>query len=211
MLPLPREWRERFASWIDHGAPQDLLHASIFFDFRPIAGRAELVEPLREAVFGRGRTRAAVPAADGRERVAAAAAAQLARRHRDANRRRSRDHRHQAAGHGAVRRRRAHLCAGARLCRDRTRRLRLLGIAHPLGAPAHEAEGWVAAFEFLQTLRLQAQIEYASRNRAAAAKEDANPNLIDVGALHDIDRRVLKDSLRVARSLRQRLQMDYLR
>ena len=42
-------------------------------------------------------------------------------------------------------------------------------------------------------------------------QENANPNAIDVGALHDIDRRVLKDSLRVASSLRQRLQMDYLR
>jgi CBS domain-containing protein len=29
---------ERFAHWIDQGAPQDLLNASIFFDLRPVAG-----------------------------------------------------------------------------------------------------------------------------------------------------------------------------
>ena len=204
----PREWRERFASWIDHGAPQDLLHASIFFDFRPIAGRAELVEPLREAVFGPG---GRVPrflrqmaenalqlqpplnwlggietrTVDGRETIdiklqGTALFVDVARIY--------------ALAHGFA---------------ETHTRLRLLGIAQPLGAPAHEAEGWVAGFEFLQTLRLQAQIEYASD--AAAATEQANPNLIDVGSLHDIDRRVLKDSLRVARSLRQRLQLDYLR
>ena len=33
-----REWRERFSHWIEHGAPQDLLNASIYFDLRPLAG-----------------------------------------------------------------------------------------------------------------------------------------------------------------------------
>ena len=40
---------------------------------------------------------------------------------------------------------------------------------------------------------------------------DGNPNLVDVNALNDIDRRVLKESLRVARRLQQRIEMDYLR
>ena len=38
-----------------------------------------------------------------------------------------------------------------------------------------------------------------------------NPNRIDVKRLNDIDRRLLKESLRAARSLQQRLQMDYQR
>ena len=45
-----REWRERFAAWIDHGAPQDLLNASIYFDFRCLAGDASLAEALRSEV-----------------------------------------------------------------------------------------------------------------------------------------------------------------
>ncbi len=63
----------------------------------------------------------------------------------------------------------ARIYALAHGCAETHTRLRLLGIAQPLGAPAHEAEGWVAAFEFLQTLRLQAQIEYASDAAAAQA------------------------------------------
>ncbi|MEO5772276.1 MAG: putative nucleotidyltransferase substrate binding domain-containing protein, partial [Burkholderiaceae bacterium] len=47
--------------------------------------------------------------------------------------------------------------------------------------------------------------------REAVDASDGNPNLIDVAALNDIDRRVLKESLRVARRLQQRIQMDYLR
>src|SRR5690606_29614647 len=48
-LPL-RAWRERFSHWIEHGAPQDLLDASIFFDLRPLAGATRLAEGLRAEV-----------------------------------------------------------------------------------------------------------------------------------------------------------------
>ena len=58
-------------------------------------------------------------------------------------------------------------------------------------------------------LRLQAQLAGRSSDRAPAP--GVNPNLLDVGALHDVDRRILKYSLRVARLLRQRLALDYLR
>jgi CBS domain-containing protein len=40
---------------------------------------------------------------------------------------------------------------------------------------------------------------------------DGNPNLVDVAALNDIDRRVLRESLRIARRLQQRIQLDYIR
>ena len=44
------EWIERFGHWIDHGAPEDLLKASIFFDFRALAGALPLAAPMREFV-----------------------------------------------------------------------------------------------------------------------------------------------------------------
>ena len=164
----PREWRERFASWIDHGAPagspprQHLLRLSP--DRRPRrAGRA----------LARGGVRAGPDACRGscgswqRTRCSCS---------------------HRSTGSAASRREpstvarpstsscRARRCSSTSRASMRWRTavprptpdLRLLGTA-ALGAPAHEAEGWVAAFEFLQTLRLQAQIEYASD--AAAAKE----------------------------------------
>lgn len=41
------EWRQVFASWIDTGDPQALLHGAIFFDFRGIAGDQDLASELR--------------------------------------------------------------------------------------------------------------------------------------------------------------------
>ena len=41
------DWQRQFAQWIDHGSPEALLHASIFFDFRPLAGDAALALELR--------------------------------------------------------------------------------------------------------------------------------------------------------------------
>ena len=45
------EWRQVFDDWIRNNNPQALLHAAIFFDFRPIAGEASLAGSLREAVL----------------------------------------------------------------------------------------------------------------------------------------------------------------
>ena len=36
----PAEWLQRFADWIEHGAPEDLLNASIYFDLRALGGNA---------------------------------------------------------------------------------------------------------------------------------------------------------------------------
>ncbi len=41
------EWRARFASWIDSGSPEALLHGAIFFDLRPLAGELSLGRELR--------------------------------------------------------------------------------------------------------------------------------------------------------------------
>ena len=41
------------------------------------------------------------------------------------------------------------------------------------------------------------------------ASAPGNPNLIDVGTLDDIERSILKEALRVARRLLQRIELDY--
>ena len=53
------------------------------------------------------------------------------------------------------------------------------------------------------------QLEAPEAASSGAAVE--NPNLIDVESLNDIDRRVLRETLRVARRLQQRLELDYQR
>lgn len=45
-------WKQYFTSWIRAGEPEDLLQASIFFDFRTGYGERGLVRELREHLFG---------------------------------------------------------------------------------------------------------------------------------------------------------------
>ncbi len=73
-------------------------------------------------------------------------------------------------------------------------------------ADPRELRHWCESFEFVQMLRLRVQI--APHEGAAGA---ALPNRVDIAALGDIDRRVLKDALGAARSLQQRMALDYLR
>jgi CBS domain-containing protein len=68
---------------------------------------------------------------------------------------------------------------------------------------ATEYGAWVGGFEFLQILRLRLQLE-------SQVLPDG-PNRIVVAGLNDIDRRILRESFRVARQLQQRLQLDYQR
>lgn len=193
-----REWRQRFGHWIEHGAPEHLLRASIFFDMRPLAGHAALVHGLQADVLelARGKPRflhqLAVNAlgrspplnwlggfatdADGCLDLKLQGSAIFT----DAAR-------IYALAHGIA-------ATGTR------ERLELAGSR--MGLPASEYEAWTGAFEFLQLLRLRVQLEGA---------DPEHPNRLRIAALNDIDRRILRESLRFARRLQQRLQLDYER
>ena len=202
------EWMERFADWLDHGAPEDLLNASIYFDFRPLAGAAALVPPMREMV-----TREAARNPRFMKQMA-----DNALRNRPpltwAGSIDTQEHNGQQVvdlklGGTAIYVDAARLYALAHGVAETGTRARFEGVARAMGAPAQEAEGWISGFEYLQLLRLQVQL--ARDSRAAVDATDGNPNQVDVAALNDIDRRVLRESLRVARRLQQRIEMDYAR
>jgi CBS domain-containing protein len=202
------EWLARFADWIDHGAPEDLLNASIYFDLRPLAGATALARPLRELVAREA----------GRNPRFMKQMADNALRNSPAlNWRGGIDTRAQGAQevldlklHGtAIYVDAARLYALAHGLPATATRERFEAFAKATGVAAQEAEAWVGGFEYLQMLRLQVQL--TRDRREAVDASDGNPNLVDVAALNDIDRRVLKESLRVARRLQQRIQMDYLR
>jgi CBS domain-containing protein len=72
-----------------------------------------------------------------------------------------------------------------------------------LNLPATEYGAWVGGFEFLQILRLRIQLDTQT--------QADNPNRIVIASLNNIDRRILRESFRVARQLQQRLQLDYQR
>jgi CBS domain-containing protein len=201
----PAEWQQRFARWMEQGAPQDLLAASIYFDLRPLAGRLALAEPLRAFVTQRARElprfcrqlaeevlRTRPPlnwlgqieaqSVDGVEGV-------------------------DLKGHGtAIFVNAARLQALARGLPEVGTRPRFEAIARARGTPTPQAESWIGAFEFLQMLRLRAQLEAPEPGRPGLA-----PNRVRLDRLSQLDRRILKESLRVARRLQQEIELEYLR
>jgi CBS domain-containing protein len=89
-------------------------------------------------------------------------------------------------------------------------RARLEAAAPLMHVEAQESEAWIAGFEFLQMLRLQVQIGSGGADADAGAGA-SNPNLIDTSALNQIDRHMLKETMRIARRLQQRITLDYQR
>lgn len=53
-LPL-HEWQRLFDHWIFSPDPQELLHSTIFFDFRPAFGKMELAQSLRRHLMKRAK------------------------------------------------------------------------------------------------------------------------------------------------------------
>ena len=194
------EWAARFDDWMAHGAPEHLLQASIYFDLRALAGRLEMAAPLRARI-----TREAARLPRFLHQLALNA---LTRRPplnwlggietRDDGGRESIDLKLQGTGLFVDAARLYALAHGI----DATgTRARFDAVAHAIGIEPQEGEAWSAAFEFLQLLRLQVQLDAGERD----------PNRVDVAALNDIDRRMLRESLHIARRLQQRIELDYRR
>jgi CBS domain-containing protein len=193
------EWCGRFADWIERGGPDELLKACIYFDLRPVAGRRQLAQPLTEFVKRHcGVPRFLKQMADNALRNPVPLSWLGTTETRKVAGRQMLDLKH----HGTmVFVDAARLYAIAHGIEHTSTRLRLEVMGSDMKVPAHESEAWVRGFEYLQLLRLQTQ----SRDPDTAG----NPNLIDVAALNDIDRRMLNETLRVARRLQQRMQLDY--
>ncbi|MFO1268800.1 MAG: DUF294 nucleotidyltransferase-like domain-containing protein [Rubrivivax sp.] len=206
----PAEWAARFEHWMEHGAPEDLLNASIYFDLRPVAGRRELAAPLRELI---GRRAAALP-----RFMKQLALNALARRPplnwrgalepREEDGRKLIDLKLQGT---AIFVDAARLYALAHGVSATSTRARLEGVAQAIGIDAQEGEAWISAFEYLQSLRLQVQLAASAPGGAQDPPDPQGANVIDLATLNDIDRRMLKESMRVARRLQQRIELDYQR
>jgi CBS domain-containing protein len=195
------EWFHRFDDWIRNSDPEALLNASIFFDFRALHGDAALVDRLRgfllenvkdRPVFLRQMAANAVQTrpplglfgdivTDGGEGGTIDLKKQASRVFVDAARILA-----LAAGVGAV---------------STADRLRATG---PKIRMSDDDVGTaIDAFQFVQMLRLRAQ---DSLDRGSGASE---PNRIDPGALNSLDRRILREALRQARKLQNRVALDY--
>ena len=195
-----------FTTWMGQGEPEHLLKAAIFFDLRPIAGNAGLAVPLRQLIRDQ---------APRQPRFLRLLAAQSLHFRPALNwlggLESQAEEGHQWLDlklHGtAVFVDTARFLALAHGQVGQGTRERLLDAGEAMGVPRHERESWAAAFEVAQTMRLRVQMTQA----APAGKRPDHPNRIDLRELNDLDRRLLRDALRVARSLQQRTEMDWVR
>jgi CBS domain-containing protein len=202
----PAEWRARFAHWIEHGAPEDLLNASIYFDLRPLVGRVELAKELREmlAVEPARVPRFIKQMADNSLRSRAPLNWRGAIDAQTVGGREMFDLKLRGTALFVDAARLYALALGHDALGTRER---LTEMARSLGVEAQEGEAWVTAFEFLQMLRLRVQLQ---RTSAGDALPD-EPNLIELASLNELDRKLLKETLRVAKQLQQRIELDYAR
>lgn len=193
------EWRERFRQWIEQGSPQDLLNASIYFDFRPLAGDKPLAAALRQEVM---------QAARRTPRFLKQLALNALTRSVPLNWRGAVDTDDQGTVDlklqgTAIFVDAARLYSLAHGVDQTNTRKRLEAVGPLMNLADTEYGAWVGGFEFLQILRLRIQLE-------SQVLPDG-PNRIVVASLNDIDRRILRESFRVARQMQQRLQLDYQR
>lgn len=195
-------WQRRFTQWIDHGTPEALLHASIFFDFRPLAGDASLAFDLR-AWLSR--------AAQKNPRFLHQMAGNALRNRpplgvvRDFVLSDDQAHPHTldlklTGATPFVDAARIFALAAGSPQTNTAKRLR--EAAHALHIPDGELADWNRAFHFLQLLRLRHQ--HAHLRAGQPPDNHVNPD-----TLNPLDRRILKEALRQARKVQARLAMDY--
>jgi CBS domain-containing protein len=198
------EWRGQFARWIDAGGPEELLNASIFFDFRPLYGEEGLVLDLHAWLNGR---------IQGNPRFLKQMAQNALRNVpplglvRDFVLSDDEQHPHtlDLKLNGAtpfVDAARIFALASGQAATGTSKRLQQAG--RELHIPDAEINSWVQAFHFIQLLRLRHQHEQERKGFAP-------DNYLDPDMLSVLDRRILKEAFRQARKLQARLALDYER
>jgi len=195
------EWRQQFGRWVADTDPQALLHAVIFFDFRGLHGDDRLARLLRTHLTGLTRANSRFQR-------------QLAQYALETPPPLGRISDFVTEGDGEFRGSIDLKRSGARLFTDAARVLALAaGIEHTgtaqrlrqagplLNMAQEEIASAVEGFFFVQGLRLRSQM--------AAGQATSAANRIYPERLNEVDRRILKESLRQARKLQRRLELDY--
>jgi CBS domain-containing protein len=201
------EWKSAFENWIDRGDPQSLLAANIFFDFRPLWGEPKLADALRADIAEHAYANA---------RFLKQMSDNALRNRPPLNWRGELQPAEDQAGIEGIDLK----MNGSVPFVDAARILALAGgitatgtverleqAVAKRGLPEGEARSFCDAFEYLQLLRLREQHRRSAGRGDAGA--EANPNVVPLSELSDLDRRILKEALRQARKIQQRLEVDY--
>lgn len=195
------EWKQRFSHWISVPEPKALLNATIFFDFRPLYGREELVTDLQDWLLQRVKGNTSFLRAMATNALEQEPPLSWWRDFRLGG---SKKYPHTLDLK----------TQGIRLFVDAARILalahgiensntveRLRGACAARGMPIEEVAPIIAAFYQMQRLRLQNQVS----GEFPEATNRLNPD-----RLHRLDRQILKEVFRQARTLQLRLRLDYL-
>ena len=192
------EWQQTFSNWIDQGSPEDLLNASIFFDFRSLYGNATFANELRAwlnkkvSSTPRFLHQMAANALRNRPPLGMVRDFVVGQQH-------TLDIKLNGTTPFVDAARILSLACGSSAT-NTVQRLR--DIALPLHISTAEIEGWIEAFYFLQTMRLLHQYECSKQGNAMN-------NHINPKQLNDLDRRILKEAFRQSRKMQSRLGMEY--
>jgi CBS domain-containing protein len=174
------EWKDRFDDWMRNANPTALLNSAIFFDLRPLHGAEALARELRAFLLGNVVRRPAFL------RQMAANALEVRPPVGFFDDLDAIDLKLHASRPFVDAARILSLAAGVDAT-STTARLRLAGPAMRMGED--EVAATVQAFHFVQLLRLRRQVEAAE--------------------MSSLDRRILKEALRQARKLQNRIALEY--
>ncbi len=197
------EWKQVFGKWVDQGAPEALLHASIFFDFRTLYGAQQLADELRSWLARLARSN---------ERFLHQMAANALRNRpplgliRDfvLGKDNTLDLKLSGITPFVDAARIFSLASGG----SHTSTLqRLRQSAASMHVPGSEVEAWINAFLYIQMLRLRHH--YEANTHQEDARAQPLDNLIDPEQLNELDRRILKEAFRQARKVQSKLALDY--
>jgi CBS domain-containing protein len=196
------EWKGRFSSWIRTPQPEALLNATIFFDFRPLYGRKELADRMYAHLFSLSKDNLAFQRMLASNALSVAPPLGMIRDFVTET---------EAGSEPFIDLKKF----GSRLFVDAAR---VFSLAHGIDTPSTskrlrraatqnggvggEVEAIIDAFNFIQLLRLRHQHFETGQGRPG-------DNRIVPDTLNRLDRRILKESFRQAKSLQQRLKLNY--
>lgn len=192
------EWREKFIDWVRRPEPEALLNASIFFDLRPLFGDLALGERLRTLLLSM------TVATPSFQHLMAANALQVDvplnfRGEIAVGEGDSIDLKKYGSRIFVDAARIFALSSGTKAV-NTAERLRQAGSS--VGLPGAEIAAVDAAFSQILRLRLAQQIEAAGRGEPGGYG-------LKPAVLHDVDRAILRETLRQAKRLQQRLKLNY--
>lgn len=196
------EWQGCFRRWIREPHPDALLNAAIFFDFRPLYGRFDLAERMAEALTQEGQANSGFLRMLASNAMAATPPLGMIRDFQTES---------DESGEPFIDLKKF----GARIFVDAARVMalangiqtpsttaRLRDTAQCIGGSGAETEAYIEALHFIQLMRLR--LQHLDLKEGALGN-----NRIYIKRLNQLDKRILKEAFKQARSLQQRLKLTY--